>query len=63
MGHRIQRNGFTWEYLTTLVYRNDRPNLELLENLRKQFPEFYIMRTTNIYSEEALIKFGVYRRV
>ncbi len=57
----IERKGFTWALVGTLMYSEDAP--DLLEKLRQRYPEYYIIRATNIYSEERLIKFGVYRRV
>ena len=57
----IDRKGFKWRLLGTLLYSHDSP--DLLENLRTMYPEYYIIRATNIYSEEPLIKFGVYTRV
>jgi len=57
----IDREGFKWRLLGTLLYSHDSPGL--LEKLRTQYPEYYIIRATHIYSEEPLIKFGVYTRV
>lgn len=59
--HTIERDGFQWRLIGTLFY-ND-ADLKTLENLRTRYPEYYIIRLTNIYSEELLTKFGVYIRV
>ena len=60
MKNIITRKGVRWRLVGTLLYSHDSP--DLLEKLRTRYPEYYIIRATNIYSEEPLIKFGVYGR-